>query len=875
MLGPPPSLLAKTRPPPLPQHLVRGEALARCFAGAEAARVLLVRAPAGFGKTTAMLHARAQLEGRGLRTAWLTLDAADNDVPRFLAGLHAAASSLAGREATQDPRIALAAASGSPFALFLDDFEQVQETAVLRLVTEIADALPAHGRLVIGSRVSPGLGLARWRARGLLAEVGPDELRFTCDDTAKFLRLRGIAELPPEVLAHLQRRTEGWAAALWLASLALQRQASGADWIARIAGSEEDIAAYLAEDVLAAQPPALREFLLHTSVLHELTLPLCQALLPHADAAGLIAQIEASGLFATAMPGPSPRWRYHSLFADVLRSRLRRVAPAQAERLHAKASRWYLEQDRPVPAIDHALWGGHHREAVRLLALHGEGLAAQGRMRLLARWFAQVPPALLPGEPLAHALAVWSTCFTQGAEQALVQLEALEATAPRRGPARAHAAALRPMLLSMMDRVEEAYAAGQAGLARLPTGRPFADGVLANCMASIAAVLERVDEARGMLARVRADAGPQAFVHAYTDAVEALLDLQDGRLREAGARFRLALARDARGQASGTNAWAGVLYAQLVYDADALEECEQMLGVFLPMVRDLGLPDHMIVAYSLRARAAFARGDVGTAFALLAELEVLGQQRRLPRVAASARLERARLLLLQGHRDAARDEIERADDAAVWAQVARLRWPAHEVEDLALARLRWGLQAAGAVRQVEAALAQEPPARRPQRRLKLRWLRALALEAEGRRGMALEALAAVLEAAQAEGQVRLLADEGPAAAGLLRAWLLANEGASPLLRAHAQRVLDATGPAPEPLPEDEAPAEAPLAEPLSRKEVRVLQLVAEGYSNSALAAHLFVSDSTVRTHLRRINQKTGARSRSQAVAVARRLGLLR
>lgn len=931
-------LSSKLSPPVARASQVPREAVVRRLAEAGGVKLVLVRAPAGFGKTTAMVQARDHLAAQGVATAWLTLERAENDVPRFLACLQQAAAPIllggtldnsrpgANLNETRlgsplnDARLGIVdalARHDTPFALFLDDFELITEPAVLGLVREIIDHLPRRGQLVLGSRSLPDLGLGRLRAAGHLLEIDTELLRFSRDETQHFLALRrpdpavatnGSAADWSAQIDHLHHKTEGWIAALWLASMALDsviaRQGSVAEFIAQFSGSNRAVADFLAEDVLARQTPEVRDFLLRTSILRQFNAPLCQALSPRSDSRRILAQLDAANLFITpiasvAANGPSAalhdderEWRYHSLFADFLRAQLARERPDELARLHLAASGWYESQGRPVPAIDHAIEGGDAPHAISLLAEHATGFLEQGRMRLLARWFAALPAAALADKPMLQVVSLWACTLTRGPWAAMEQLKQSGCEHSADAAVRAHVDALQPMLLAMMDRVEEADAIGREHLTRVPTGQPFADSVLCNAMAHVLGVLGEREQAQRLLDAARRGQQDGGFNRMYTESVEGLLDLQQGRLRQATARFRLAL-----GMASGAapaglwqpthgNAWAGVLYAAAMYEAHQLAQAEHLLNVYLPLARDVGLPDHMIHSHVMRSRIAFERGDIDTALQVITELEYLGHHRQLPRVVASARLERARVLMLQGQAEAAAQALDRADDQAVWQRVARHQISAHDVDDLPIARLRWQVlfgDAAAAAQAAAAGAAQAQAAQRQRRALKLQLLQALALQRAGDPAAAVALMARLMPLVQAEGFVRLLLDEGPSMGTLLRRTRIALQDApggriDPLVDDCLQRLITLAGDEPPPdepdLPASAGTAPAPLAEPLTRKEIRVLQLLAEGYSNSAMAEKLFVSDSTVRTHLRNINLKLGARSRTQAVAIARRLGVM-
>lgn len=903
------TLSAKLVPPGIRPQQVQRAALAGRIAGAGSVKLVLVRAPAGFGKTTLMLQAREQIEATGVATAWLTLDRADNDVPRFLAGLAAAVRQLglepraphAARGAALDVVEALAR-DDLPFALFLDDAEALQEPAVLGLLREVLERLPRRGQLIVGSRSLPDLGLGRMRARGQLLEIDAELLRFSRAEAAEFFRLRSGPALAAETLDQLHHKTEGWITALWLVAMALERRGTVADFVERFSGSNRAVADYLAEDVLAHQPAEVRNFLLRTSLLRQLDAAVCRALLPRVDCARMLQRLEAAHLFVTPIGDeggePGPSYRYHSLFADFLRAQLAREQPDEVARLHLAASGWYEAQGRPVPAIDHAIEGGDHPHALHLLARHAEGFLEQGRMRLLDRWFNALPAGALHDQALLQVIAVWAHCFTHGPWGAMQQLETSGVLRSREPAVLAHVNALQPMLLAMMDQHQQAYAAGRQSLDRLPSGRPFPDSVLSNAMAHIVSVMGEQHEAHRLLDDARRLQAGSTFNRMYTESLEGVLDLKAGRLRQATARLRIAVNATPHAAApvgyshTNGNAWAGVLYAGVVYEANELQAAEHLLNVYLPLARDVGLPDHMIASHRMRARIAFQRGDVDAAFELLTGLEYLGHHRQLPRVVASAKLERARMLLLQGHGPAAKQELDRADDPAVWQRVRLLHLPAHDTEDMLIGRLRWDLHfgalPAGlpALRQaLDQALADALAQQRLHRALKLRVLLALAHHRAGDAVAASAELDSLLQHASREGFVRVIVDEGPALVPLLQharhgghPGHAAGRPDDPILADFVQRLFDALGaPALADDTEPEAPAATPQqapAEPLTHKELRVLQLLAEGYSNSAMAEKLFVSDSTVRTHLRNINQKLGAHSRTQAVAMARKLRVI-
>ncbi|MEX3941848.1 LuxR C-terminal-related transcriptional regulator [Paraburkholderia sp. BR10937] len=851
------------------------------------ARLVLVHAPAGFGKTTAIAQARNCLGDLNVHTVWVSLDRADNDVPRFLRGLRAAISESGVDEippGTPLDMLKTLARDVRAFTLVLDDFEKLIEPAVIGLIREAVEHLPRNGQILIGTRVQPDLGIARLRVQGELLEIDAESLRFTPSEAQALFNLRLPNPPSPDHVRRLYRKTEGWAAALSLAALSLARRDAHGDFIERFSGAHGDVAAYLADDVLAQQPADIREFLLRTSILRQLDPSLCQALNPGLDANGILERLVATHLFLTPVEGKEPAWRYHSMFADYLSAQLRAERPDEALRLHLAAAGWYEERRRPESAIDHALEGGDAPYAMSLLAQHADCFLEQGRMRLLARWFDALQPEELAVNPRLQVIAVWATAFTHGPRQAMALLEHSGYANSADPLVRAHVNGLRPMLLAMMDRFEDGYALGRQCLSHLPTPSAFADGVLCNSMGHIVSVLGQHEEAHRLFDTARHVENASGFIRMHTEAAEGLVDLQLGRMRKAAARFRLAVdsARAHSYNLTKGNAWAGVLYASSVYETDDVEQAEHLLNVYLPLARDVGLPDHIIVGYRIGSRIAFQRGEVDQAQRLLSELEYLGTERQLPRVVATARLERARLLLLQGHAALARAELNHADEPDLWQRIARLSLPANEVDDLVIGRARWEIafgDVDAALTLLERELADAQRASRNTRALKLRLLAALALHGKGETRFAIDMAAPLLYHACQEGFARLILDEGAQVAPLLEQCCTLAEGGGahrddPILGEYLHRLLQVLGPSRAAASPKTPACEGMLLEPLTRKELRVLKLLAEGYSNAAMAENLFVSDSTVRTHLRNINSKLNARSRTQAVAIARKLGLM-
>lgn len=894
-------LLSKLYAPLLATSQMDRPRLSDRMEAAGSARLIVVRAPAGFGKTTAMLQYAARLKDAGAATAWFTLDSADNDLGRFVSHLNVAVGDAAPstdvslHDGGVLELIERIAASTIAFTLFLDDFEAIQSSAVLDLVRQVIEHMPQGWQLVIGSRIVPGLGLGRLRARGQVVEIGLEQLRFSPEETTEFMRERRGLPLSGALLERLHHVTEGWATALWLASVSLEGREQPEAFLESFSGSDAAITEFLAEDVLDKQSGLVRDFLLSTSILQELNAPLCDAVTGRQDSAAMLTQLEQSNLFVVSLDRPG-HYRYHSLFADFLRVQLQHAAPGAAAALHQRAAQWFQAQARPVPAIEHAMQADDQELVVRLLGSHVQKLLDVGRFRLLARWLDKLPPGVLDANPRLRMAHLWALAFTHRHQEALAMLASFDTLLATGGThcddeVKAHLLAMRPMFLMMADDERGLDVAIEShGL--LDPRYAFPYSLLTNSLAFFYAGLNRNEEARALLERARRshfEIG-STFSLVIAECLEGTISLRQGRLQDALVRFRVATNHMATEETPGAegHALAAVQLAEALYEAGQSEQSERILTVYLPLARDLGLGDFLVRGHITLSRLAWHRGEHERAFGLLGELEYQGHQDNAKRLVVCSELERSRLALLRGDTAAAAAYLQRAEESIERLAGKAPTVPLHDVESIALARLRLKVRGELPVSALDQALAELPEAVDAARvqechRLRLH-LTLLWVEALQRTGQVVEAgerLARAIAEAAPQGMVQAFADEGPLVAAMVLAWRRANASRvrqqSAELATFAERLemacQIAAGAASDEGAATPGDAEA-LATGLTHREIHVLKLLALGKSNAAIAQSLFVSENTIRTHLRNISAKLGAHNRTEAVMLARQSGLI-
>lgn len=415
-VGAPRDLLLATKlavPPLRPGRVARPRLLHR-LRGAAGRELVLVCAPAGFGKSTLLAEWVGE-DGRAV--AWLSLDEADNDPVRFWRHIAAAvdgarpgvaqrAGVLVGGPGSTSVMAAVTAlvndlaSAQQDLLLVVDDYHLIQSADVHRSVTFLLDHLPAPLCLALAARSDPPLPLARLRARGQLVELRAADLRFTHGEAGALLAASAAPAMSEALVSALGERTEGWAAGLQLAALSLRGRSDVPGFVTGFSGSNRYVLDYLTEEVLDGQPPELTTFLLESSVLDRLSGPFCDAVLGRTDSQQMLESVERANLFLLALDGERRWWRYHHLFADLLRARLRRTAPDRMLVLHRAAAAWLERHGMPDAAVGAAIAGGDADTAARVVEEHlEEHLWQRNEGATLERWLTALPPEALRRRP--------------------------------------------------------------------------------------------------------------------------------------------------------------------------------------------------------------------------------------------------------------------------------------------------------------------------------------------------------------------------------------------------------------------------------------------------------------------------------------------
>ncbi|WP_420643398.1 LuxR C-terminal-related transcriptional regulator [Candidatus Leptofilum sp.] len=833
----------------------------------------LISAPAGFGKTSLAVEWLTQLPAElpPESVAWLSLDEADNDPARFAAYWLAAVqqiapalgegllASLPTPLATLQPLVTQLlnqiAAFDQSLLLVLDDFHLIENDLVQTAVALFVDHLPPNAHLLLTSREDPPLPLPRLRARGELVELRQRDLQFSADETAAFLRQTMQVELPETAVATLTRRTEGWAAGLQLAALALanvaSQEAALAARLADFGGSNRYVLDYLLAEVLQQQSDDRRTFLQETAVLNRFTPELAAAVTGRDDSAKLLRQLEQANLFLVPLDGRRHWYRYHRLFADLLRTELE---PTRQTAVQIRAAQWLADQKLLPEAIGYALAAGDFDLAAKLIKQAAPAALNQGELATLHTWLAALPTALVAADAELAANAGWlHWLMGQGDEAGRYASLAAQAG----GDALPRLLSLQACLTLTQTASETAVVQVQAVLNQLDTSEQFFRNmvllILAEAQNTQGNVADSVDTLRQAVAAGRASEDPFMTVGATVNLAQAL-NAQAQR-REAEKLCRDLIAELQASQSPPPMmGLALITLGELVYQANELAEAEQLIQQGMTFIESLALLGADISAQLALARLRQAQGAAAEARGMLTAVQARLRQARFDAYTPLLAAVEAELLLRQGEVEPVERWAETAVDTLNKVTVYQ-----QELDLLVLARLRLAQNLPSAALEFLVQLAQR--VRRTGRKLVQMngaLLQAQAHHQLGQKEQSKMALAAAVRLAAPENYRRLFLDEGERIATLL-------PGVREVAPAFVAAVLAEFG---------QGALTQPLLEPLSARELEVLRLVADGRSNREIAEQLFVTVGTVKKHLNNVYGKLGVARRTEAVAQARQLKLL-
>jgi LuxR family maltose regulon positive regulatory protein len=904
-------------PPLEPAGVIDRPRLRELFTDVKSSRLTVVQAPAGYGKTTALIQWFQLLSAAKGTACWFTADSNELAPSGMLVYLATAlaevlpqsaarrltsfmrSSSLVAAESVLAVIVDSLVADGKPLHVFVDDLQLLSANCTNTLARLIERA-PTTTHFIVAAREVPKLPLARLRGYGGLLEIGAQELRFTQSETRVLLDQGGHAALAEADIERLVSRTEGWVTGLKLASLTMGEESDAQRFIEAFSGRRRHVTDFF-EDVLAIQSPAVQEFLLHTSVLEPLCPDLCDALTGHSNGRAMIDLIEKSGLFLAPLDDERNWHRYHSLFAEFLQRRLRDLEPASESQLHARASRWLSKMGMHADAFAHASSSGDPELLGKMLEEHCEDLTYTGSMPLVARFAGRLPETTLVHLPKVQLTLAWrhtrnlrlgeAKRLLETAHTSIVALET-EGTTPSNELEHLKRLELhgRTMMAAAQDdspRVEELC---QALIQAFGHSRPYLTCTLYAQLIRARREQFKFEDLDRLEALARAELEHSGFPFAGISLLSAIGPSLFAAGKTAPARRALEEALEAAvrfgGINSGLSALAALPLAELVYEINDVAYASRLVDGHLDSARDWGFLDQLTAGHTVRARLMHASGSLQAAHATLDAGMAIAQECGLERLELQMTAERVHLYLRSGSPTQAEAAAQISGKvlsprqmeasavlpgagsttcqelrALIWVRVALTLDRSYDASHVARHWRNYSTQHRAA-------------------RSQIRWglLLAESLAARGEDQAAHRALRDALAVGASSGFTRSFLDEGPAIAQMLRDMYGDTDNGTDRhpTDSFGCAILLAFDMARSPARNAAATNESTngLLGRLTARELEILALASSGMRNSEIGRRLGLKEGSVKWYMRQVYDKIGTRRRWQAVERARQFGLI-
>jgi len=887
--------------PPVYHGAIRRDGILDRIFNNASIRVILLQGPAGHGKSTTLQQIKSEYEAKEWLTAWLTLDDADNDPRRFAIHIRALIDSLCGGDLSGERRGPVGARRAQrsdwvldslsrlqrPVAVFFDEFQTLRSRVPLTFFRDFFDRVPENVRIFVGSRSLPEVGLAKLLVNNVALVLRADDLRFSPAEVDRFFLAARDLKISSEEIGAIYRRTEGWPAAVQLYRLTLvsPEVRNSLDDLGTY--SPRELAEYLADNVLTLQSPRAQDFLLRTSLLTRLNADLCDAVMGWTDSQNMLMHLERSGLFIRSLDVDGRWFKYHGLFSAIMSENLRKMSEEAVLEVHARAARWHLTHSLYEEVVYHSLGCRDFTLAANTLNVWASRLVASGQLMTLERWSDSIPFERIVERPDLAIKVAYSLIFlrrehklrplldflrrhidagdivhTTNSRVALSMAAALEDDIP------AGVVLAEPLELQLHDRGAGGFAAFEIGAAsNLLSYRDIARGDFEGARKRLA------------LARSSSDRGDATFSGGYALAMSGLCLIYQGQLREAVERFRKEMSEE-RAHIDGSFASAALAscYIWALYEANDLDAVEAVFARYHDGIAESVIPDFIALAHISMSRTFDARGRPDKALEVLDEFEKIGHDSAWMRLIAMADWERVRRALIAGDIDRARaiaTHIAPSNESGAdqWITISE------DLEGEALGRIRLAvhtLEFAVASNRITRELQRQP--NRTYRQIKLHLMGAQLKQREGMHNAAHRSLRKAVQLAKPGRYIRCFLDEGDCVIQLVREAYQNIFGSVnredvdlDANQAFIEELLAASG---TDLTRTPTQANRPPIQPLSDREKEMLIFLANGISNKEMAQKLFVSENTVKFHLKNVYSKLGVSSRLQAINAARQLGFV-
>lgn len=896
--------------PPLTQsRLVNRPQLVAKLERCTSSPLVLIKAPAGYGKTTAASHWYQGLMEQDKPVGWFSLDTLDNDVKRFMYYLVAAfqkaypkfGRSVLGQldspgklsnEALAATLIREIIQLGKSMYLVLDDFHFISDVNVIEVLHLLLEKLPPNLSLIILSRKSLPFETSRLKALGHMNEVSANDLRFNSTEITQLLNQEEKLQLSGEAIETLHEKTEGWVAGLKLASITLQGQLNAEEFISSFSGNNYDIANFLAEEVLRKQDEETTKFLLYTSILDRMCADLCNAITGENNGQAMLAKLEKLGLFLIPLDNDAKWYRYHHLFSEFMQNSLNSLDSALPVKLNQAASTWFAEHELIDEAIKYALLAGDMETAAKLLDSHSSKMFYDGRLHNLLHWADQIDESYLVHYPRILLNYAWVLTLRwrfliagrilNKVRQNLESLETNDSTDKNTLSELKLVLLHREMMLSQFSDdmksvreqckellgkadIDDTYLTGNIYTSLIYADREFLN--VHNFSQHDYKARELYKEANSL------------FVLIWHGSIVGPTEYIQGRAQEAKTVLTNSwkYACDISGESSPLAAMPALLLADVLYELHEFDRADDLISRYLPLSEQVGFVDQLIAGYTTRAKLLYDKGQTNEAKHLLQQGERIASSHDFPRLHVAVLTEKVRLAAIESDKSAIKNCISamkkyqsttdlkpcqeaRTTDALIALSWCRFYRVDGELQESILLARQWAhfCLSRGIYREY----------------IKFICVQIAAHQLQGENKVAMRLLDKALQNIEGCSLVKSFFEESALIERMLISMTSFPEGVRNTVVERARDIMQTAGGLPDAAEDTPAKIEQPVA-PLDKQELSILKMVANGRLNREIASHLNMTEGTVKWYMQVIFSKLHVRRRSLAVQRARELGILK
>ena len=868
-------------------------------------KLVLIQAPAGYGKTSLMEQYNKWCQLNKIDTCWISIDSSMNDFDEFIQSISNAINDVV--ENNGKNKIGLIdriIKHRKPLKIFIDEIEIINNNLILKFLENLLDFLPPNLQLIVSTRRILKINLGKLRIKREVLDFYFNDLRFTYEECKVFLNKHLSYNLDDVEIDLLNEKTEGWPAAVQLASLAIREQKNKISFLKSFSTINNELSDFLAEEILDIMDKNDKDFLLKISLLDQIDHEICEYITGDKNAKEILYKLYKDNYFLIPIDLNKIKFKLHALFKDFLKNKIHESVKFDVNVLNAKIAEWYLDKKNITLAINHFIEAQDLKKTVYLLKKHAKQFLIAGRVRKILKWLnhLNIESHQYDDDFELRLIYAWALILNRQQFKVETIIDKLVDKFHQDLEKFQQIQIVMCLQLSMNDKILECHNLSSQLLGTIQVSYKFERSILSSIASFCLISLGKYIDARKLIANsLHNDASLKfSFVRNLSDSQDGLIDFLQGNSLIAISKFEICYESYWYGESnilSGGIANISIPYAQALYDINQLDKSERILAETLSYARENGTTDLIILGYVLYAKIYYKKGKRLSCFKILKELESISQKLNIERMNACSKIEFFRIHWLEGNLFEAQNVYSELCNFEFWDSYTSYILPSLDEDDLKSVAWRLNItngNASKVIQEVTEEIEIVKIFNRRRKLIKLQLILSLAYFSMSNIEMSFKYLLNVLKQSSQNGIINLILDEGTNIQLLIKLLLNSFDYKKHLSKINIEyleqlkllinvdhisidntifknSIFDKISSTIKMLNVNNS---LTIDHNVSKREIEVLTLLEKGLSNRSIAEKLFLSETTVKAHLRNINSKLSASNRTESVAIARDLGLI-